>query len=62
MTKETEPEYISEDTILNYVCPNGSLGATTWAMWEKGDRCNCDLCRRDREDIVSKIKTEDNFI
>ena len=51
-------EYVNENTILNYTCPNGSLGATTWAMWKKGDRCNCDLCRKDREnkDEVSKIK------
>ena len=41
-------EYVYDDTVLNYICPNGSHGSITWGDWQKGKRCDCVLCRKDR--------------
>ena len=47
-------EYVYENTVLNYICPNGNRGSITWGDWQQEKRCMYKLCQRGR--FKTKLK------
>ena len=35
----TSNEYVNNNTLLNYICPNGHYGVIRWTDWKQGHRC-----------------------
>jgi hypothetical protein len=48
-------EYISCDTKLEYICPNGHIYTTSWDSWtSKGNRCA--LCSKNIKPTIEEVK------